>query len=82
MDHLPDRIGSYTIVEVLGEGGMGTVYLAEQREPIRRTVALKVIEASGDSGRVLARYEIERQALAVMDHPSPCVANVQSMPPE
>lgn len=70
MNDLPHRIGSYIVGEVLGEGGMGTVYLAEQREPIRRTVALKVLKTSSDSERVLARYEIERQALAVMDHPS------------
>lgn len=70
MDDLPRRIGPYTIVETLGKGGMGTVYLAEQTEPIRRTVALKVLSTSGDPERVLARYEIERQALAIMDHPS------------
>ncbi len=66
----PDRIGSYRIVRVLGQGGMGLVYEAEQLEPLRRTVALKVIRRGMDSDEVLARFESERQALAVMDHPN------------
>ncbi|MEM7415600.1 MAG: tetratricopeptide repeat protein [Gemmatimonadota bacterium] len=67
---LPDRIGDYHVLELLGEGGMGTVYRAEQRHPVRREVALKVIRAGMDSTEVVARFESERQALAVMDHTS------------
>jgi serine/threonine protein kinase len=62
-------VGRYTLVRLLGEGGMGAVYLAEQREPVRRAVALKVIKRGLDSAQVLARFEAERQALALMDHP-------------
>ncbi len=63
-------VGRYTLVRRLGEGGMGTVYLAEQREPVRRAVALKLIKRGMDSAQVLARFEAERQALALMDHPN------------
>ena len=63
----PERIGPYSIREVLGEGGMGIVYLAEQENP-RRKVALKVIKPGMDSRAVIARFEAERQALALMDH--------------
>jgi eukaryotic-like serine/threonine-protein kinase len=63
-----DDYGRYQIVRTLGEGGMGTVYLAEQREPIRRRVALKVVKVGMDTGEVLARFSKERQALAMMDH--------------
>lgn len=63
------RIGRYALHELLGEGGFGTVYRAEQIEPVRRTVALKVIKPGMDSRRVVARFEAERQALAMMDHP-------------
>lgn len=66
----PDRIGPYKILDLLGEGGMGTVYLAEQREPVRRRVALKVIKLGMDSVEVLRRFELERQALAMMEHPN------------
>jgi tetratricopeptide (TPR) repeat protein len=66
---LPRAIGPYTPVAVLGEGGMGTVYRAEQTTPIRREVALKVIRRGLDTDRVVARFESERQALALMDHP-------------
>ena len=62
--------GRYQIVRPLGEGGMGTVYLAEQREPIRRRVALKVVKLGMDTSQVLARFAKERQALAMMDHPN------------
>jgi tetratricopeptide (TPR) repeat protein/tRNA A-37 threonylcarbamoyl transferase component Bud32 len=67
----PDtRIGPYQLVEQIGEGGMGTVFLAEQQEPIRRRVALKVIKPGMDSRRVVARFATERQALALMEHPN------------
>jgi WD40 repeat protein/serine/threonine protein kinase len=62
-------IGPFQILAVLGEGGMGTVYLAEQRSPLQRTVALKVIKRGMDSREIIARFESERQALALMNHP-------------
>jgi len=62
--------GRYTLVEVLGEGGMGTVYRADQTEPVKRPVALKLIKVGMDSRAVLARFDAERQALALMDHPN------------
>ena len=62
--------GRYKLAEELGEGGMGTVYLAKQSVPVKRFVALKVIKAGADSKAVLARFEAERQALALMDHPN------------
>jgi len=64
-----DQIGPYTLLEPVGEGGMGTVWKAEQHEPIHRLVALKVVKAGMDTREVLARFEAERQALAIMDHP-------------
>ncbi len=64
------RIGPYKLLQLLGEGGMGAVYLAEQEQPVRRLVALKIIKAGMDSRQVIARFEQERQALAVMDHPN------------
>ncbi|MHC4146422.1 MAG: serine/threonine protein kinase, partial [Planctomycetota bacterium] len=64
------RIGRYELLSVLGEGGMGIVYLAEQKHHIRRQVALKVIKPGMDSKRVIARFEAERQALALLDHPN------------
>ena len=63
-------IGRYKLLSILGEGGMGIVYLAEQEQPIRRQVALKVIKPGMDSARVIARFEAERQALALLDHPN------------
>jgi len=66
----PERVGRYRILDLLGEGGMGVVYLAEQTEPIRRRVALKLIKLGMDSGQVIARFESERQALALMNHPN------------
>jgi serine/threonine protein kinase len=63
------RIGPYKLLQEIGEGGMGTVWMAEQQEPVRRLVALKVIKAGMDSAQVAARFEAERQALALMDHP-------------
>ncbi len=62
--------GRYAIERELGEGGMATVYLAEQHEPVRRQVALKVIQPGRESEKLLARFDVERQALAVMEHPS------------
>ena len=62
--------GKYTLVEVIGEGGMGSVWRAKQTEPVKRSVAVKLIKAGMDSKAVLARFEAERQALAVMDHPN------------
>ena len=62
--------GRYKLLEAIGEGGMGTVWVAEQSQPVRRKVALKLIKAGMDSKSVLARFEAERQALAVMDHPN------------
>ena len=70
LEQLGGRIERYKLLSVLGEGGMGIVYLAEQQEPIRRKVALKVIKPGMDSKRVMARFEAERQALALLDHPN------------
>ena len=63
-------IGPYQVLEVLGEGGMGAVYRAEQTHPVHREVALKVIKPGMDTAQVIARFEAERQALALMDHPN------------
>jgi serine/threonine protein kinase len=65
-----DFIGPYKLLQKLGEGGMGAVWMAEQEQPVRRRVALKVIKAGMDSAQVVARFEAERQALALMDHPN------------
>ena len=65
-----ERIGRYQVVARLGEGGFGTVYLAEQSEPVRREVALKVIKPGMDTRRVIARFAAEQQALALMEHPN------------
>jgi serine/threonine protein kinase len=62
------RIGPYKLLQQLGEGGMGVVYMAEQEQPLRRRVALKIIKPGMDSQQVIARFEVERQALALMDH--------------
>ena len=62
--------GQYKLVEEIGEGGMGTVWMAQQTEPVKRPVAVKLIKAGMDSKAVLARFEAERQALALMDHPN------------
>jgi serine/threonine protein kinase len=69
-DARPEHIGPYRILRVLGEGGMGVVYLAEQTEPIKRRVALKLIKLGMDTKHVVARFEAERQALAMMNHPN------------
>lgn len=63
------QIGPYKLLQKIGEGGCGVVYLAEQQAPVRRRVALKVIKLGMDTKRVIARFEAERQALALMDHP-------------
>src|SRR5262249_38078868 len=65
-----DRIGRYKLLQQIGEGGCGVVYMAEQEEPVRRRVALKVIKLGMDTKQVIARFEAERQALAMMDHPN------------
>lgn len=62
--------GKYKLLEEIGEGGMGTVFVAEQTEPVKRKVAVKLIKPGMDSKSVLARFEAERQALAMMDHPN------------
>jgi eukaryotic-like serine/threonine-protein kinase len=66
----PAVIGPYKVLDVLGEGGMGMVYLAEQLAPVRRRVALKILKLGMDTRQVVARFESERQALAVLDHPN------------
>ena len=69
-EHPGDEIGPYKLLQQIGEGGMGVVFLAEQTEPVQRTVALKVIKPGMDTRQVIARFEAERQALALMDHPN------------
>src|SRR5437667_11505072 len=64
-----ERIGRYKLLEKIGEGGFGDVWMAEQEEPVRRRVALKIIKLGMDTREVVARFEAERQALAMMDHP-------------
>jgi serine/threonine protein kinase/tetratricopeptide (TPR) repeat protein len=64
------RIGPYKLLQKIGEGGMGAVWMAEQEQPVRRKVALKLIKPGMDSAQVVARFEAERQALALMDHPN------------
>jgi serine/threonine protein kinase len=64
------QVGRYKLLEQIGEGGMGVVYVAEQTEPVRRRVALKIIKPGMDTRQVIARFEAERQALAMMDHPN------------
>ena len=75
MDHAsisehPATIGPYKLREQVGEGGMGVVFVAEQEQPVRRKVALKIIKPGMDTKEVIARFEAERQALALMDHPN------------
>jgi serine/threonine protein kinase/tetratricopeptide (TPR) repeat protein len=69
-EHPGGLVGPYRLLQQIGEGGMGVVFLAEQEEPVRRRVALKIIKPGLDTGTVLARFEVERQALALMDHPN------------
>jgi serine/threonine protein kinase/Tfp pilus assembly protein PilF len=70
LEHAETRIGRYKLLDLLGEGGFGSVWAAEQREPIKRRVAIKVIKLGMDTKQVIARFEAERQALAMMDHPN------------
>ena len=65
-----DRIGRYKLLQQIGEGGCGIVFMAEQEEPVRRRVALKIIKPGMDTRSVIARFEAEWQALALMDHPN------------
>jgi hypothetical protein len=67
-EQLGSVIGPYKLLQEIGEGGMGVVYMAEQTHPVRRTVALKILRPGMDSRQVVARFEAERQALALMDH--------------
>jgi WD40 repeat protein/serine/threonine protein kinase len=69
-NHLGTVIGPYKLLQQLGEGGMGTVFMAEQSQPVQRKVALKIIRPGMGSAQVIARFEAERQALAIMDHPN------------
>src|SRR5436305_11543076 len=74
VDRAPDErpgtiVGPYKLLEQIGEGGFGVVFMAEQTQPVRRTVALKVLKPGMDTRQVVARFEAERQALALMDHP-------------
>ena len=65
---LGTRIGRYKLLQKIGEGGGGVIYMAEQQEPVRRRIALKIIKLGMDTKSVIARFEAERQALAMMDH--------------
>ena len=70
-DKIPsDHIGRYKLLEPIGEGGFGTVWMAEQLEPVRRRVAVKILKLGMDTREVVTRFEAERQALALMDHPN------------
>lgn len=64
------QIGPYKLLSILGEGGFASVYLAEQQKPVKRRVALKVIKTGMDTKQVVARFDAERQALALLDHPN------------
>src|SRR5262245_12461636 len=68
--HPTTVIGPYRLLQQIGEGGMGLVFMAEQTQPVRRRVALKVLKPGMDTRQVVARFEAERQALALMDHPN------------
>src|SRR5262249_41622011 len=69
-EHPGTIIGPYKLLEEIGEGGFGVVFMAEQHQPVRRKVALKVLKPGMDTRQVIARFEAERQALALMDHPN------------
>ena len=64
------QIGNYELLELVGEGGMGLVYLAEQKEPVKRKVAIKIVKFGMDTKKVIARFEAERQTLALLAHPN------------
>ena len=68
MTGIGEQIGRYKLLRILGEGGFGIVYLAEQQRPMKRQVALKIIKPGMDSAQVIRRFEAERQALALLDH--------------
>src|SRR4029453_15128476 len=70
VDQPEDTFGPYRAIQRIGEGGMGIVWLARQEQPIRRDVALKVVKPGGDPAQVLRRFESERQALAILNHPN------------
>jgi serine/threonine protein kinase len=70
LEQAGDRIGQYHLLQKIGEGGCGVVYMAEQEAPVRRKVALKIVKLGMDTRQVIARFEAERQALALMDHPN------------
>lgn len=70
LEQASDQIGPYKLLQKIGEGGFGTVWMAEQRQPVQRRVALKIIKAGMDTREVIARFEQERQALALMEHPN------------
>jgi serine/threonine protein kinase len=69
-EELGTRIGPYRLLQIIGEGGCGTVYMAEQEKPVRRRIALKIIKLGMDTKNIIARFSAERQALALMDHPN------------
>lgn len=75
-----DTIGPYKLLQQIGEGGMGVVYMSEQTQPVERRVALKIIRPGMDTRQVIARFEAERQALAMMDHPSISKVFVEASP--
>src|SRR5579862_155783 len=64
------HVGRYKLLQLIGEGGMGSVFMAEQQSPVRRMVAMKIVKRGMDTRQVIARFEAERQALAMMDHPN------------
>src|SRR5262245_44756878 len=69
-EQIGTNVGRYKLLQKIGEGGFGVVYLAEQKEPVKRRVALKIIKLGMGTKQVVARFEAERQALALMDHPN------------
>ena len=81
MEKIGDRVGRYKLLEQIGEGGCGVVYMAEQEMPVRRQVALKLIKPGMDTRSVIARFEAERQALALMDHPNIAKVTGTANPP-